>query len=248
MAGITAYRLWEKGELKKDMDWEAAKREGLALTQEMKERGMVIKGKLEAELQEVDWSELQSKLQDTLALGKNELEELKGSFAFLKDKSTDIDLEKAKKDLGVGEIEVPDDIPDDILSLDGPDAAEKVSRNLQRKPELNSDPESNSELESDTEATPEHASIYPVLEKNRNYVMAMAELEKAKEENAKGMPGKDNNKKYLKKAVYLYKKCRDRLLKCEDLKGLNAREAAHVESLLEEVSKQIYWGSKLGAM
>lgn len=232
LVGFTFYRLYEKGELNEDLNWDTFKEEGLAVTNQVKDNSLILKDRIESEIG--DWDSLKGKLEEGLAWGEKELEAFKGSLGFLEETSAVVDLDKAKKDLEIEEVVVPEDLPDDVLEHEEPEPpVKKAPPVVVQKP---------------APVAKDSSSPYPNLEKSRSYVTGMKELEKAKEENRKGMPGKASSKRHLKKAVYLYKKSRKSLMRAQKDRSLNAAEKAHIEEMLTEISKQIYWGSKLGAM
>lgn len=255
-----AFRLWQKGELNKDIDWETVKSEGLSMGGELKGKGLELKSRWDAE----GWDTLKASLEKSLSWGEVELRKFKKDLPFLQKDSSIVNVEEAKSRLELEDVEVPDEIPDEIFAVDPkPESPKDISLSrTSRKASVvaRHEPEEAPVAKQDSVAMQvlapssepssieQQGAVYPILEKSRSYVKAMDMLQKAKEEMKQGMPDQAHHQRHLKRAVYLYKKCRDELSRLQKIRGLNDRETEHLDSLMTEVQKQIYWGSKLGSL
>ena len=89
---------------------------------------------------------------------------------------------------------------------------------------------------------------YPHLTNDQDYNLLQKMLSEAKSENLLGLPSLPNSKIHLRRAVTLYKNCQPKITKLIGLRTLSSIEKTHLQILQQEVSKQIYWGTKLSTL
>lgn len=235
--GFVAYRLWDKGQLSvENMNWktlsELFKSEGKKLGDEVRDGSMTLIDKIQNEW--VDWEELKG----NWTLSEDEFEDFKReSLAFLSMSDSDSSDVATAPPQGKEDDPVLVNKPATPTSSSGPGTEPKKEP---VKVVVKKDPV--------PPAPKKPRSPYPNLEKSRSYTQGMADLEKAKEYNRKGLPGKPNAKGNLKKAVSYYKKSQKKMVEASRISGLSGKEKAHIDKLQEEISKQIYWGTKLGSL
>jgi hypothetical protein len=232
-AGFVVYRLWDQGELKKEnFSTEAMgqllKQEAEKLGSEVKEGSIALKNKIQHEW--VDWDELKG----NWTLSEDEFEAFKkDSLAFLSmDEEVDPITTDKEEELPVQKVTSAKPEPQPTTSSKAPTEPKKVV--VKKTPKA---PEPRAPR-----------TAYPTLDKSRAFTQGMADLNKAKEYNRKGLPGKPNAKGNLKKAVSYYRKAQKKMAEASRAPGLNSKEEARLEKLQQEIGKQIYWGSKLGTL